>query len=120
MGNGNAQQNPDAGSGLTGRTVRVTGESLGEKAVMLTNLVNEIKQLTNQMTEQAALLTGRVWSGEAQAAYIKKFNMLQGEIDKYSATLLHHAENLGTISRKYVETEEQAETAAGSLMTSIF
>ena len=71
-------------------TIRVTPKELQDKAQLMENTGNEIKNLSQNMTAKVMELTGRIWSGEAQQA-------------------------LYTIAAEYSTTEETNIAASGNL-----
>lgn len=119
MDNENSVQN--SGGGMMDRTVRVNGDMLKQKESLLSTTLDEVKALTTYMTERAGMMSGRVWTGAAQSAYMSKFTSLQADIDKYHAILQKHAVNLGVIAEQYNRTEaNNVEQASDGLLTSIF
>ena len=70
-------------------TIRVTPKELQDKAQLMENTGNEIKNLSQNMTAKVMELTGRIWSGEAQHLY--------------------------TIAAEYSTTEETNIAASGNL-----
>lgn len=120
MADEHVEQGGAGGSGLNNQTIRVTPETLRQKAGELDTNASEARTLTAQMTELALQLTGRIWSGDAQTAYVSRFRTLQDTIDQYTPLLLRHAANLRTISDHYEATETEATNMSSSLPGNIF
>ena len=73
-------------------------------------LAGEVKGLTSNMTATVQQLTGRTWSGEAAAAYVNKFNGLQGDINRLCEMIRKHSQQLIQVAREF-ETAETANAA---------
>ena len=114
------EQSVAGGSGLTSRTIRVTPETLTRKAGDLDTNASDVMLLTTQMTERALELTGRIWSGEAQTAFVTRFRTLQDTINKYTPLLQKHASNLRTIAGQYAAVETEAKDLSSGLPGNIF
>ena len=87
--------------------IRVSPEKVTSSAGVFESTATEVKSLTTNMTATVQSLTGRVWSGEAQAAYAAKFNSLQGDINKLHQQIVKTAADLKTIANEFKRTEEQ-------------
>lgn len=120
MADEHREQGASRGSGLISRTIRVTPETLSRKAGDLDANAADVKRLTTQMTEKALMLTGRIWTGEAQTTYMTRFRTLQNTIDQYTPILQKHASNLRTIANQYETTETEARDLSNALPGSIF
>ena len=116
----NRNQSGTEGAGLSGRTIRVTPETLGRKAGELDANASDVRLLTANMTQKVQELTGRIWTGDARSAYVTGFTALQAEIDQYTPLLVKHALNLKTIAAQYEITETEARQLSGALPGNIF
>ena len=96
-------------------TIRVTPKELQDKAKMMESAGNEIKNLSQNMTAKVTELTGRIWSGDAQQAYVNRFKSLQGDIDRLNKLVADEAQHLYTIAAEYSKTEETNISASGNL-----
>ena len=96
-------------------TIRVTPKELQDKARMMENAGNEIKNLSQNMTAKVTELSGRIWSGEAQQAYVNRFKSLQEDIERLNKLIADEAQHLYTISAEYTKTEETNVTESGNL-----
>ena len=120
MADEHREQSGSEGSGLISRTIRVTPETLTRKAVDLDTNASDVMLLTTHMTEKALELTGRIWSGEAQSAFVTRFKTLQDTINQYTPLLQKHASNLRIIAGQYEATETEAGEISNSLPGNIF
>lgn len=120
MADEHKEQSGSGGSGLISRTIRVTPETLRQKAGELDTNATDVRNLTAQMTERAMELTGRIWSGEAQSSYVTRFRTLQDTIEQYTPLLQKHASNLRIIAGQYEATETEAGEISNSLPGNIF
>lgn len=120
MADEHREQEASGGSGLISRTIRVTPETLKQKAGELDTNAADVKSLTTQMTQKAMAMTGRIWTGEAQAAFMTRFKVLQDTIDQYTPILQKHASNLRTIADQYAAVETEARELSGALPGNIF
>lgn len=100
-------------------TIRVTPKELQNKAQMMENAGKEIKTMTDNMTAKVLELTGRIWSGEAQQAYITRFKSLQEDIARLNELVGNEAKHLYTISAEYSSTEETNVSASGNLSSRV-
>ena len=96
-------------------TIRVTPKELQDKAQMMENAGNEIRTLSQNMTAKVTELTGRIWSGEAQQAYVTRFKTLQEDIERLNKLVSDEAQHLYTIAAEYSTTEETNISASGNL-----
>jgi WXG100 family type VII secretion target len=96
-------------------TIRVTPKELQDKAQMMENTGNEIKTLTENMTTKVLELTGRIWSGEAQQAYVTRFKSLEEDIARLNELCSNEAKHLYAIAQEYSKAEETNVAASGNL-----
>ena len=87
--------------------IRVSPEKLISSAGVFETTANEVKSLTTNMTGTVQAMTGRIWSGEAQAAYTSKFNGLQGDINKLHQMIIKASTDMKTIANEFIKIEEQ-------------
>ncbi len=120
MADEHREQSGSGGSGLISRTIRVTPETLTRKAVDLDTNASDVMLLTTHMTEKALELTGRIWSGEAQSAFVTRFKTLQDTINQYTPLLQKHASNLKIIAGQYAAVETEAKDLSSGLPGNIF
>ena len=93
--------------------IHVSPEKLIAAAAGFSGAAEEVKALTGSMTATVSQLSGRVWSGEAAAGYVRKFNGLQGDMNRFHGMIVKHSEQLKTIAREFTgaETENTAQAA---------
>lgn len=77
---------------------------------------NDISRLTTNMTNEVKKLTGQIWSGDAQAAYVKKFNGLNDDIQKMNKIVTEHVTDLETIASTFKSSEDANVTLSKSLI----
>ncbi|MBQ7613440.1 MAG: WXG100 family type VII secretion target [Butyrivibrio sp.] len=99
--------------------IRVTPEELKSSASRMEAKSQEIEIKTQQMTEIANALTGRIWSGEAQTEYIRKFNGLQDDIARMHNLIKEHVEHLHMIANEYQTTENANKDTAATLSSDV-
>ena len=90
--------------------IHVTPAKLSSTAAGFESAAAAVRNLTGQMTAVVRQLTGRVWSGEAAAAYVGKFNALQGDMDQMYNMIRKHSTQLQQIAKEF-ESAETANTA---------
>lgn len=100
-------------------TIRVTPKELQDKAQLMENTGKEVKTLTDNMTTKVLELTGRIWSGEAQQAYITRFKSLQEDITKLNALIEAESKHLYAIAAEYASTEQTNVSATGNLSAKV-
>lgn len=98
-------------------TLKVSTGELTKTASAFQNSGNNIKTMTNQMTELVKGLTGNVWSGDAEQAYIKKFDGLQDDMNRMAKMIEEHVKDLQEMAKAY-ESAEEANIAAANSLTS--
>ncbi len=99
--------------------IRVTPEELKARAGRMESKSQEIQTKTQQMTEMVNTLTGRIWSGEAQAEYSRKFTGLQDDITKLHKMIKDQVEHLNMIANEYQRVENANKETAASLSSDI-
>ena len=99
--------------------IRVTPEKLKSTAFSLEESANSIQSLTQNMTATVTTVSGDVWSGEAQASYINKFNQLQQEVNDLVNLVKKHADHLNSIAAEYENAEAKNIAASNSLSNKV-
>ena len=84
--------------------IRVTPEQLNQTAAEFENKASTISSLTSEMTSQVTGLAS-AWEGEAEAAYISKFQGLEDDIQKMIRMVQEHATDLQEMARNYSSAE---------------
>ena len=105
---------------VSASTVRVTPESLKKDSRTLYTCASEIKKTTESITAMVTKLTGQVWSGSAQSAFVAKFKALQDQITPVQDALIKHSENLDKIADMYDQTEKAAQKRSEELPSDVF
>ena len=95
--------------------LRVTPEQVKEKSTEVDTKGQEITKLAASANEIVQTLSGRIWSGEAQQAYITRFKSLQEDIERLNKLITDEAQHLYTIAAEYSTTEETNIAASGNL-----
>ncbi len=108
------------GAAASASTIRVTPESLKKDSHSLYACASEIKKTTESITAMVMKLTGQIWSGSAQTAYVAKFKALQDQITPAQDAIIKHSENLDKIAEEYGRTESAAQKRSGELPTDVF
>ena len=99
--------------------IRVTPEELKSAAARMESKSQEIQTRTQQMTELVNTLTGRIWSGEAQAEYSRKFTGLQDDITKLHKMIKDQVEHLNIIANEYQTVENTNKETSASLSSDV-
>ena len=96
-------------------TLKVTPESAKSKAVEMQTKANEIKQITDKVSEIVESLSGRVWSGEADSAYVGNYRILTADVAALVKMVEDNANNLEKIALAYGQREADETSRAGAL-----
>ena len=99
--------------------IHVSPERLLQAASAFEQTSGEVKTLTSSMTGTVESLSGRIWSGEAAAAYKAKFASLHGDITRLHKMITVHASHLRMIAKEYTAAENESTAQAGHLSGSI-
>ncbi|MBQ9136702.1 MAG: WXG100 family type VII secretion target [Lachnospiraceae bacterium] len=99
-------------------TILVTPEQLESTANEFNNIMTQVQNLTNNMTDQINGM-GAKWQGEASTAYINKFNQLQEDIDRLARMINEHVTDLNEMASLYRTTEQKNEDLGNSLAADI-
>lgn len=99
---------------MTGK-LNVDPAQLRQAANAFDDMGNQIKGLTNSMTDTVRQITGDVWSGDAASTYVNKFNGLQDDIDRMIRKINEHVADLNAMARTYEETENKNQELANTL-----
>lgn len=90
--------------------LKVTPEKLLQTSEEFGNMAVQMSGLTQEMMSLVDSLKG-VWSGEAQAAYGNRFNMLNTDMDRLYKMVVEHSNDLSAMAQSYQEAENaNAET----------
>ena len=108
------------GGSASSSTVRVTPDSLKKDSLSLYTSASEVKKTTESITAMVMKMSGQIWSGSAQSAYMAKFKALQDQITPALEAIIKHSENLDKIAGEYSLTESTAHKKSGELPTDIF
>lgn len=104
---------------MAAATIKVDTQKLTSTATSFQNTGNQIKTLTQSMTNTVKELSGNVWSGDAATAYVKKFDGLQNDINKMIAMINEHVADLQTIAQQYEKAEAENIQAANALSADV-
>lgn len=95
-------------------TILVTPEQLESTATEFGNIMIQVQNLANNMTEQVVGM-GTKWQGEASEAYIRKFGQLNDDIDKLAGMINEHVTDLNDMARVYRSAEQANQELSNSL-----
>ena len=99
--------------------LRVSPEKLQATASRFESSASGVQSLTRRMTCIVAGLSGRVWSGQAAAAYVNKFNGLQDDMDRICKMIREHSDDLISMAQQYSSAESANAELAGSLSSDV-
>lgn len=85
-------------------TLRVTPAKLREASDQFSTANNNLKTLTQQMLDEINGLRGS-WSGDAADQYTSKFSKLQVDMNKMSAMIQEHVNDLQEMASEYENAE---------------
>lgn len=100
--------------------ILVSPQQLKSTAARFNSTGNSVKAVTNQMTSTVKSLTGQVWTGDAATAYVKKFDGLQDDINKFTKIISDHAQELEQIAANFEKAESENTSEANSLSSDVF
>lgn len=103
---------------MTG-VLKVDSSKLTSTATSFQSSGNQIKNLTTQMTTIVTGLTGKVWSGDAASAYVKKFKGLQDDINRMVSMVNEHVTDLQAMAQEYTKAENANVAAANALSSDV-
>lgn len=95
-----------------------TGE-LTKTATAFQNVQSKIVTETEKMKDVVKGLKGKVWSGEADQAYTKKFDGLQDDMKRMAKMIDEHVKDLQEMAKAYESAEEANIAAANSLSSDV-
>lgn len=95
-------------------TILVTPEQLESTATEFGNIMIQVQNLANSMTEQVNGM-GVKWQGEASEAYIRKFGQLNDDIAKLAGMINEHVTDLNEMARIYRSAEQANQELSNSL-----
>lgn len=95
--------------------LKVTPQELKNEAENFKTKAQETKALTDGMMDIIDEISGTVWSGEAQNAYVTQFKKLDDECKKVYKMINKFYENLTTIAKNYDDAEDKNKGKAGAL-----
>ncbi len=96
-------------------TLKIDPQKLESTSAEFDNQGNRVRGLLQNMMSIVTAMSGVVWQGEAQQAYVNKFKNLQGDMNQIFQKIHEHATDLKEIVRNYKTTEQQNQTSFGSL-----
>lgn len=99
--------------------IRVTPEELTAAAGRMEASGTTVENMTQQMTAKVLELTGTIWSGDAQRAYVDKFKNLEGDIVKLTKMIKEESAALRAIASEYAATEQTNVNGTGKLSSSV-
>lgn len=88
---------------MTG-TLKVTPEKLISTSGEFKDQGTKIRGVTDQMLQIVNSLNGS-WEGEAQAAYSKRFNALDKDMERIQMKISEHVEDLNQMASTYKQAE---------------
>lgn len=96
-------------------TIKVEPAKLKSAANQFNSIGNQIRSLTQNMTQTVNQITSRVWTGDASRVYAKKFNNLQDDINRMVKMINEHVEDLNKMAAEFEKAENANQQAANSL-----
>lgn len=96
-------------------TLRVTPDVAKSKAAEMQTKGQEIRSITSNVTALIDGLIGRVWSGEAETAYLNSYHAAVADVEKLIKLVEDNAIHLNEIAAAYATTETEATTRSSSL-----
>ena len=100
-------------------TLKVEPDKLKSTAASFQATGNQIKSLTDQMTSVVEGLSANVWTGEAAATYIKKFQGLQDDIAKMIRMVNEHVTDLNEMASQYEQAEAEVIAKVNNLSSDV-
>ena len=100
-------------------TLNVTPDKLKSTATAFDGTGNQIRNLTQQMTQTVTSLSGQVWSGEAATKYVSQFNGLQDDIDRMCKMITEHVTDLNEMASNYESAESENQALASQLSSDV-
>ena len=98
---------------MTGQ-VLVTPEQLISTSNEFATSNSQVKNITNQMLEIIRGMSAS-WEGEANTAYLNKFNQLEDDMDRIYRMINEHVEDLQEMASNYQQAESTNVDVAGAL-----
>lgn len=98
---------------MTGQLL-VTPEQLISTSNEFSSTNTQVKTITNQMLEIIKGMSA-TWEGEANTAYLNKFNQLSDDMDKIYRMINEHVEDLQEMAANYQQAENTNIETAGAL-----
>ena len=99
--------------------IRVTPEQLKAKALSMGESAKMIQDLTQSMTSTVTAVSGNIWSGNAQASYVAKFNQLQQDVNNVIKLVNNHVSHLNSIATEYESAEAKNIAAVNKLSSKV-
>ena len=100
--------------------IKVETGRLRSAATQFASTSSQIKSATNSMTAAVGQLSGAVWSGEAAATYVSKFNQLNDEIMRIDNMIKEHVSDLNMMADEYDKAEAENKETASALQSELF
>ena len=103
---------------ITG-TLKVEPAKLKNAANQFNSTGNQIRSLTQSMTQTVQQMTGQVLSGDAARAYTTKFKGLQDDIQKMIKMVNEHVADLNQMAQILIDVENKNQQTANTLKNNI-
>jgi len=98
--------------------LKVTPEELINSATELSSINSQVTTITTNMLDKVRSITS--WIGEANSAYVTKFDTLEEEMTKIKLMIEEHSTDLTEMARNYQLAEETNVESATALKSNIF
>lgn len=98
--------------------LKVTPEELITSATELSSINSQVSTITTAMLDKIRSITS--WIGEANTAYVAKFDTLEEEMTKIKLMIEEHSTDLTEMARNYQTAEETNIETAAALKSNIF
>ena len=94
-------------------TIQVTPETLREKATEIRTLKSEHDEVMNKMTNLIHALNEQ-WKGEAQTAFVSKYDRMQSTFTNFSEMLDGYAKLIDASANELEMTDQNLKNKIGS------
>ena len=99
--------------------IRTSPEVLRAKATEISSQASDMKSTADKMFTIVDTINGSVWSGTAQATFVKQFEDLRDDAENVYKSVMKMVEDLNKIAADYDENEDKLHSLFQSL-TNVF
>lgn len=94
--------------------IKVSPDKLNQAASEISGIQSSITNITGTMTSIVQSMSTE-WQGDASQTYIQKFTGLQDDMQRMSAMLNEHVNDLQQMAATYQQAESNAASISGGL-----